>query len=179
MSGHVVEDRCALSDGTELFYRTWLPSQPPRAGLFLFHRGHEHSGRFADVVAALGLSDIAVFAWDARGHGRSPGLRGHAPSFATVVRDLDEFVRQVCHVHKLDVADAVVLGHSLGAVAVATWVHDYVPRVRAMVLVTPALGVRLYVPLALPSLRFLQRLRRGRPTFVQSYVRGRLLTHDA
>jgi hypothetical protein len=33
------------------------------AGLILFHRGHEHSGRFADVVEALGLPDVAVFAW--------------------------------------------------------------------------------------------------------------------
>src|SRR5262249_30642134 len=52
-------------------------------------------------------------------------------------------------------------------------------RIRAMVLVTPALRVKLYVPLARPALRLFQRLRGGRPTFVQSYVRGRLLTHDA
>jgi alpha-beta hydrolase superfamily lysophospholipase/SAM-dependent methyltransferase len=178
MTGDVVERRCALSDGTELFYRAWLPSGPPRAGLILFHRGHEHSGRFADVVSALDLPDTAVFAWDARGHGRSPGRRGHAPSFARIVRDVDEFVRHLCGAYSLDVGDTVVLGHSLGAVAVAAWVHDYAPRVRAMVFVTPALRVRLYVPLALPGLRLLGRLRGERPTFVQSYVRGRLLTHD-
>ena len=52
-----------------------------------FHRGHEHSGRWQETVAALGMEDVAVFAWDQRGHGRSPGERGSAPDLATVIRD--------------------------------------------------------------------------------------------
>jgi SAM-dependent methyltransferase len=46
-----------------------------------------------------------------------------------------------------------------------------------MVLVTPALRVKLYVPLALPALR-MRMLLGGRPT-IKSYVRPRMLTHDA
>jgi alpha-beta hydrolase superfamily lysophospholipase/SAM-dependent methyltransferase len=178
MMDRPVERRLVLSDGTELFYRAWLPDARPRAALVLLHRGHEHSGRFADLVQALGLTDTAVFAWDARGHGRSPGDRGYAPSFARIVRDLDEFVRHVCRTHGLAIEDVVALGHSVGAVAVAAWVHDHAPRVRAMVLVTPALRVRLYVPLAVPGLRLLRALRGQRRTFVKSYVRARMLTHD-
>src|SRR5262249_35335566 len=75
-----------LSDGTELFYRAWLPENSGPAGhtkaLLLFHRGHEHSGRWQDMVAALGLDDVAVFAWDQRGHGKSPGERGSAKDIA-------------------------------------------------------------------------------------------------
>ena len=63
-------------DGTRLFFRAWLPDAPPKRALVLFHRGHEHSGRFEDLVRCLGLMDFAVFAWDARGHGKSPGERG-------------------------------------------------------------------------------------------------------
>jgi alpha-beta hydrolase superfamily lysophospholipase len=178
----VVERECALSDGTRLFYRAWLPppgNQAPRAGLILLHRGHEHSGRFEDVVEALALPDVAVFAWDARGHGRSPGVRGYAPSFATPARDLDEFVRHLGRTHDLDPERVVVLGHSVGAVVAAAWIHDYAPRVAGLVLVSPAFHVKLYLPLALPGLRLLQRLRGRRPTFVRSYVRAGLLTHDA
>src|SRR5689334_5789019 len=53
------EHRMQLSDGTELFYRAWLPAQPTSKALVLFHRGHEHSGRLVDVVDELGLNDTA------------------------------------------------------------------------------------------------------------------------
>ena len=61
------------------------------------HWHGDHFGGMAELAHNLaaegsGLS-TAVFAWDARGHGRSPGLRGHAPSFAHTVRDMDQFVR--------------------------------------------------------------------------------------
>lgn len=165
-------------DGIELFYRAWLPQKPAQRALFLFHRGHEHSGRFADVVEALGLEETAIFAWDARGHGRSPGERGAAPSFATVIKDLDFFVRTIAREHQIPLANTIVLGHSVGAVAVAAWVHDYAPPIRAMVLVTPALRVKLYVPFAIPGLRALQAIRGEGRSFVKSYVKSTMLTHD-
>jgi alpha-beta hydrolase superfamily lysophospholipase len=167
-----------LEDGTELFYRAWIPSEPSRKALVIFHRGHEHSGRLEDVVRDLHLRDIAVFAWDARGHGHSEGPRGYAPSFGCTARDADEFVRHISHTHGIQVEDMVVLGHSVGAVTVALWIHDYAPRVRAMVLVTPALRVKLYVPFARSALRLLQSLFRKKRIFVSSYVKGHLLTHD-
>lgn len=163
-------------DGCELFYRHWKPPVPSLKSLLLFHRGHEHSGRFEDFVGELGLPDVHVFAWDARGHGRSPGERGYAPSFAAVVRDMDAFVRHLGESHDLPVEEMIALGHSVGAVAVAAWVHDYGPPLRAMVLVTPAFRVKLYVPFALPALRL--RTKLGGRSFIKSYVRPRMLTHD-
>lgn len=173
------EHTMTLPDGTELFYRAWLPSQPTDKALIFFHRGHEHSGRFQDVVDELRLNDVAIFAWDARGHGRSPGDRGYAPSFAHLVKDVDCFVRFISQTYAKPLANIVVMAHSVGAVTVATWVHDYAPPIRAMILVTPALRVKLYVPFAIPGLRLLQRLKRGRKTFVKSYVKAKMLTHDA
>jgi alpha-beta hydrolase superfamily lysophospholipase/SAM-dependent methyltransferase len=167
-----------LEDGTALFYRAWIPSEPAREALVIFHRGHEHSGRLEDVVRDLRLRDVAVFAWDARGHGCSQGPRGYAPSFSCTARDADEFIRHISHTHGMPVEDMVVLGHSVGAVTVAAWVHDYAPPVRAMLLVTPALRVKLYVPFALTALRLMQTLFPSRPMSVSSYVKGRMLTHD-
>ena len=167
-----------LEDGTELFYRAWIPSEPTRKSLIIFHRGHEHSGRLEDVVSGLHLRGIAVFAWDARGHGRSGGPRGYASTFGQITRDADEFIRHISTTHGMPLRDMVVLGHSVGAVTVSAWVHDYAPPIRAMVLVTPALRVRLYVPFARQALRLLRLLSRRKPRFVSSYVKGRLLTHD-
>jgi alpha-beta hydrolase superfamily lysophospholipase/SAM-dependent methyltransferase len=172
------EHLAPVEPGVDLFYRAWTPPDARRA-VVLVHRGHEHSGRLIDVVEALGLSGTALFAWDQRGHGRSPGDRGYAPSFARIVKDLDVFVRHVSAVHGIPLENIVVLGHSVGAVTVGTWVHDYAPAIRAMVLVTPALRVKLYVPFAKTGLRMLQALRGDRRTYVQSYVKSTMLTHDA
>ena len=60
-------------DGVDLFYRHWpAPRGPARGALVLFHRGHEHSARMAHLVDELDLPGFDFFAWDARGHGRSP-----------------------------------------------------------------------------------------------------------
>ena len=67
-------------DGVELSYRHWpatAPGDGPRQAVVLFHRGHEHGGRMAHLVDELNLPDMAFVAWDARGHGESPGARGH------------------------------------------------------------------------------------------------------
>ena len=164
-------------DGAQLFYRVWMPEAPAQKALLLFHRGHEHSGRWSEFVELLGLDDVAVFAWDARGHGRSDGERGAADNFGTLVKDVDAFVRHVRDHHGFAVENIVVLAHSVGAVVVSAWVHDYAPAIRAMILATPAFRVRLYVPLAIPSLRLKQKFIG--PGHVKSYVKAKMLTHDA
>jgi alpha-beta hydrolase superfamily lysophospholipase len=121
------EHTCPLPDGTALFYRAWLPATPAQQALLLFHRGHEHSARWQETVEALALDDIAIFAWDARGHGRSPGARGTAESVAVMVQDMDVFVRHASKHYGIAMENMIVLGHSVGAVLVAAWVHDYAP----------------------------------------------------
>src|SRR5438874_7158469 len=102
-------------DGVELFYRAWIPANATDKALLLFHRGHEHSGRWQDTVGALGLADLAVFALDQRGHGLSSGERGSAPNLATVIRDVDEWVHHLRTTYDIELPDTVVLAHSLGA----------------------------------------------------------------
>ena len=175
------EHRFAVADGTKLFYRAWLPlceADSPRRTLVLLHRGHEHSGRLADVVSLLGQDDADIFAWDARGHGLSEGPRGAAPSFGMLVADLDAFMRHLHASHGVSLERTVVIAHSVGAVIASTWVHDYAPPIRALVLATPAFRVRLYVPFATFGLRAMLRARGVESAFIESYVRSRMLTHD-
>ena len=47
------------------------------------------------VADELGFDDFAYFAWDARGHGYSPGERGDSPSIGTSVADVDDFIRHI------------------------------------------------------------------------------------
>ncbi len=163
-------------DGTSLFYRAWRPSAPAGKILVLFHRGHEHSGRWEDVVDALAPEGFTVFAWDARGNGRSEGPRDDVENFGCYARDAELFVRHLSETERVPMEQIAVVGHSVGAVIVAAWIHDYAPRLRAAVLATPAFRIRLYLPLAIPSLRMAQKLRIMK--FVPSYVKARVLTHD-
>ena len=172
-----VERTFATHDGVDLFYRHW-PSQSAQArgAIVLFHRGHEHSGRVAHLADELDLPDYDMFAWDARGHGRSPGERGHSPSFATSVRDVQTFVDHIRSAHGFAPGSIAVIAQSVGAVLAATWVHDYAPRIRALVLASPAFKVKLYVPFARKGLALMHRLRGL--FFVNSYVKAKFLTHD-
>ena len=164
-------------DGVELFYRRWpAVAAKPRGAVLLFHRGHEHSGRMAHLVDELALPDFAFYAWDARGHGRSPGERGYSPSIGTSVRDIETFTAHIAQSDRIAVEDMAVVAQSVGAVLVAAWAHDYAPRIRAMVLASPAFEVKLYVPFAQSLLKLKQRWRGN--FFVNSYVKPRFLTHD-
>ncbi|OLE20044.1 MAG: hypothetical protein AUG50_01800 [Betaproteobacteria bacterium 13_1_20CM_3_63_8] len=173
----VFEGTFQTHDGVQLFYRHWPAIRgPARGAIVLFHRGHEHSGRMAHLVDELVLPEFDFFAWDARGHGRSPGSRGDSPSFGASVRDVQTFVDHIGARHGIVPEDIGVVAQSVGAVLVATWSHDYAPAIRGMVLASPAFRVKLYVPFALPVLALMRKLRGN--FFVTSYVKARLLTHD-
>ncbi|MFO1415250.1 MAG: bifunctional alpha/beta hydrolase/class I SAM-dependent methyltransferase [Burkholderiales bacterium] len=177
MQRPVREGTFRTHDGVDLFYRHWPATEgPARGALVLFHRGHEHSGRMAHLPDELSLPEFDCFAWDQRGHGRSPGPRGDAPSFMTLVRDVQSFVDHLREAHGFAPEDLAVVAQSVGAVLVATWVHDYAPRLRCMVLASPAFDVKLYVPLARPGLALMQKIRGN--FFVTSYVKSKFLTHD-
>ncbi|WP_405119549.1 bifunctional alpha/beta hydrolase/class I SAM-dependent methyltransferase [Pseudomonas leptonychotis] len=167
-------------DGVALFYRHWPASNADGAAtkraVVMFHRGHEHGGRMAHLVDELNMPDFDFFAWDARGHGLSPGERGDSPSFATSVRDVQTFIDHISARHDMAVEDIAVLAQSVGAVVVSAWAHDYAPKIRALVLASPAFKVKLYVPFARPGLKLMRALRGN--FFVNSYVKAKYLSHD-
>jgi alpha-beta hydrolase superfamily lysophospholipase len=172
------EERVFLAfDGAEIFYRHWPATTKPAAGaIVLFHRGHEHSGRMAHLVDELDLPAFDFYAWDARGHGRTPGTRGYSPSLGTSVRDVNDFVAEVSRQSGQPVENVAVIAQSVGAVYVATWLHDYAPRIRCAVLASPAFKVKLYVPFARRGLAVMEKVRGN--FFVKSYVKSKFLTHD-
>lgn len=167
------------TDGTRLFYRSWQPASPcgkTRRALVFLHRGHEHSGRIEQLVEQFGFTGFWAFAHDARGHGHSPGERGFAPSFASMVADLDSFVRHIEEHYGIAQENMVIVGNSVGAVVAATWLHDYAPRVRGVIMAAAAFEIKLYVPLAKPALRLALRFKPD--LAVTSYVRSSMLTHS-
>lgn len=172
------------ADGTRLFYRHWEPIEssasradaPPRA-LVLLHRGHEHSGRVAALVRDLGFTADHAFAWDARGHGHSPGERGESPDFATLVEDLNAFVKHLNRHHGIAPQQMVLVANSVGAVIAASWLHDHAPPIRGLAMAAVAFEIKLYIPLAVPALKLGLGFKPGLQ--VTSYIRPGMLTHSS
>ncbi len=171
-------------DGTAIFYRYWLTmpideikkSTQPLRQVILLHRGHEHSGRLNELGEQFASAGYQVFAWDARGNGRSGGIKDHAASVTELERDLEDFVQLVMGLTGIAIEDTLLVASSIGAVLAAAWVHDYAPNIRGMILGTPALSIRLYMPFAIPSLKAARAL--GLMSRVSSYVKAQVLTHD-
>jgi len=90
-------------DGTEIFYKDWGSGQP-----IVFHHGWPLSGDDWDTQMLYFLGQgFRVIAHDRRGHGRSSqSAQGHEMN--TYAADVAELVA------KLDLRDAIHIGHSTG-----------------------------------------------------------------
>lgn len=161
-------------DNTELFYREWSPLVPNGKIALLLHRGHEHSLRLDPIARSAIFEGFKVFSYDNRGHGYT---RAEATfEFMNLVRDLDAFVHFVCAKEGKNTENIFVVANSVAGVVASTWVHDFAPRIAGMALVAPAFAIKLYIPLAKPSLDLMIRLN---PRMnIKSYVKAKFLTHN-
>lgn len=106
------EDRFPCTDGNQLFYQSWIPHEAPHAVLIIVHGFSDHSGRYMTIVDNLVPRRIAVYSFDQRGHGRSPGQRGYINSFSEYRDDVLTFTRLVAG-QEPDIP-LFLLGHSMG-----------------------------------------------------------------
>jgi len=106
-----IESTYKAPDGVTLFRREWVPEQP-RVAVVLIHGLGEHSGRYQHVADTMTAAGIAVFSMDLRGHGKTEGIRGYAPSYEAILKDIDALV---AHAREVVPGKPVFLyGHSMG-----------------------------------------------------------------
>lgn len=145
-----------------LFYQCWRPEGEPRSAVVLVHGIGEHSGRYLNVVTGLVPRGHAVYGFDHRGHGRSPGQRGHVGSWAEYRDDVEAFVRLV---RGQEPGRPVFLfAHSMGALIAL----DYLPAGQQLLTGAVISGAPIApVGVAKPVLVILAKiLSRVWPTFV-------------
>ncbi len=116
------EGRLTGAGGLELYWQNWRPESAPRAAVVLVHGVGEHSGRYANVVGPLVGDGYAVYGYDQRGHGRSPGPRVHIDHWSEYREDLRACLGLVAR----EEADRplVVYGHSLGSLVVLDYLLE-------------------------------------------------------
>ena len=123
-----------------LFRRWWVPeSESPRAAVLLVHGYGEHSGRYDHLGRWLGARNLAVHAYDHRGHGRSGGRTCHVDAFDDY---LDDVGRMLDHVRREHAGLPLFLvGHSMGGLIVSAFLRERHPDIEGAVTSGAALAV--------------------------------------
>jgi len=150
------EDKFSGYDGIELYYQSWLPVASPKASVVIVHGGGDHGGRFSNVVNFLVPENYAVYAMDWRGHGKSPGVRGHINSWSDLRNDLGKFIKLVHQKHP-DIP-LFLFGHSMGGVIVLDFCLHHTLNISGIVCTSPAIGQLGISPVLWQIARVLDKL---------------------
>lgn len=117
-----IESTVTTADDFELYMQGWMPDSVPKAVIGLVHGFGEHSGRHNYTIDYLVEHNVAVYGVDLRGHGKSPGQRGHVNSWDDYSEDLAAFTRDLEKRH--DGTPHFLFGHSMGGlVLIYTVLH--------------------------------------------------------
>jgi acylglycerol lipase len=133
------EDFLKVNDRLSVFLAAWEPKGRRRGVVALVHGMGEHSGMYGYVAELLARRGFLVLAPDLPGHGRNPGVRGHAsyPLFGEVVAAL------VAEARRRGGAGCPVFlyGHSTGANRALWWqISHPAERLAGIVASSPSLG---------------------------------------
>jgi alpha-beta hydrolase superfamily lysophospholipase len=140
-------------DGLELYCQAWRPEAAPRAVLAVTHGFGEHSGRYKNVVDHFVPRGYAVYGFDLRGHGRSPGKRGFIRSWSDYRGDTAAFLKMVAE--KEPRRPLFLYGHSLGGLIVLDYVLHTPEGLKGVIASGPSLGAPGISPFLLAVSRIL------------------------
>tara|TARA_S200000501_G_scaffold140703_1_gene133020 strand:- start:39 stop:881 length:843 start_codon:yes stop_codon:yes gene_type:complete len=92
----------------------------PLGVVCIIHGLGEHIGRYQHVMHSLNDSKFNVYGIDLRGHGKSGGLKGHAPDLISLINDIEEFLK-IVRAENLYLP-LFLFGHSMGGNLVLNYV---------------------------------------------------------
>jgi alpha-beta hydrolase superfamily lysophospholipase len=116
----------------------------------------DHSGLYPNLASHFPPRGIAIYAYDMRGNGRSPGQRAYLSSWREYRDDLDAFLRRVREWQQG--VPLFLLGNSLGGLVVLDYALHHPEGLAGVIAAAPPLG-EVGVPRFLMSLgRLMSRL---------------------
>lgn len=139
--------RSSADGKTQLFEMRLLKRSAPAAKnrrvLAIVHGMGEHSGRYVHFAHYLRESVDEIVMIDLRGHGRSPGIRGHVERFDEYADDVRAWLESI------ESRDLHLFGHSMGGLVVLRVCLRSLSLPLASVAVSsPLLAIRVELPIA-------------------------------
>jgi acylglycerol lipase len=111
--------KVSTRDGINLYVES-MTVEHPIGMVCIIHGFGEHIGRYRHVMQSLNASKFNVYGVDLRGHGKSGGLKGHAPDLMSLINDIEEFLKIVRAEHLY--LPLFLFGHSMGGNLVLNYV---------------------------------------------------------
>ncbi len=139
-----------------LFRQCWLPENAPRAVIVVIHGFGEHSGRYMNLVKYFVPRGYAICAFDQRGHGRSPGQRGHVNRWEEYTEDVDRFLYLIQGEHPG--VPRFLFGHSMGGLIALDYALEHPDRITGVIVSGPVLSQPRVAPWLLWVSRGLSRV---------------------
>lgn len=129
-------------DGLKMHSKGWTPEKEPKAVVCLIHGLGEHIGRYEHVGAAFVEAGYAMLGFDLRGHGKSGGTRGHAPSADAFFKDIEAFVQDAAN--RYPSAPRFLYGHSLGGLLTLSYAVTHNADVKGLIVSSPGLRTAIH-----------------------------------
>lgn len=171
------EENMIAKDGLNLRLQTWRPATSAPKGVVVHTHGFgEYLGRYGHVAEAMTNAGYMFYTYDLRGHGRSEGPRGHAPSYNAFLDDL-QFVAERAAAENPELP-LFLYGHSMGGQVVLTYVLKRKPKTMGVVVSAPAIRPA-YLPPAW-KITLARVMANVYPTFTQEtgLHESRPMSHD-
>ena len=167
-------DTLKTADGIDLYLRRWQAEAPHQWTFVIVHGLGEHGGRYRHLAEWFAPLGATAYAMDHRGHGRSGGKRGHAPSMKALLDDIDLVVQRA---RGESGGPLVMIGHSFGGLLAIAYALDRPPKLDKAVFSAPALVPKVKVPAWKQGLaRVLPRIA-PRASFANE-INATVLSHD-
>jgi alpha-beta hydrolase superfamily lysophospholipase len=122
----------------ELYYQSWHPKAPARAAIAIVPGLGEHSGRCRNIGNHLVPRGYAIYAFDLRGNGRSPGQRGYVKEWKEFREDVASFLALIRD--REPHTPIFLFGESLGGVIALDYCLSRPPGLSGLICAAPALG---------------------------------------
>jgi len=125
------EEQIQGASGQKIFFRSWRPAKTARGVVVIVHGFNAHSGQYQWVAEQFVANNLAVYALDLRGRGKSDGERFYVEKFADYVSD----VATVISVAKTREPGLPVflLGHSAGGVVACIYTLEHQAELKGLI----------------------------------------------
>ncbi len=162
-------------DDLKIFAQMWYPEGMPKGVIHLIHGHGEHSSRYHEWARLFVQESYAVISFDQRGHGKSEGKRGHAPSLERIFEDVDLLFSESSKL--FPTVSRILYGHSMGGNIAINYAMRNRLDISALVVTSPWLRLATEPPqIKVVLAKIMQNIF---PTYTDSSkLNAKYISHD-